>query len=82
MPIMSISPVDVAIGAMSLAVGAIVIPGMTIPVLVGPIDISMFIDMIACACMEGSEKKVQSYIVAKVIKQRPTEEIKQDREYI
>ena len=58
-----IPPDEVAIGAMSLAVGTITILDMAIPVLVGAIDIPISIDIIVCACMERDEKEVRSYIV-------------------
>lgn len=72
MPAISISPEEVAIGAIPVADGAMDMPDMAIPVLVGAIDIFISIDMIACTCMESSEKRVQSYIAATAIKARPT----------
>lgn len=47
-----IPPDEVAIGAMPVAVDAIDMPDIAIPVLVGAIDISISIDMIACTCIE------------------------------
>jgi hypothetical protein len=50
------------------------------PVLVGAIDIPISIDMIACACMEGGEKRVQSYIVGIAKDWEPTGRLKQRKE--
>lgn len=77
-----IPPDEVAIGIMSLAVSVIVMLGIAIPVLVGAIDIPISIDIIACACMEGGEKKVQSYIVRTAKYWKPTEKLKQRKELI
>jgi len=47
-----IPPEEVAIGAIPVTVDAIDMPDIAIPVLVGAIDISISIDMIACTCIE------------------------------
>jgi hypothetical protein len=75
-----IPPDEVAIGIMSLAVGVIVMLGIAMPVLVGAIDIPISIDMIACACMEGGEKRVQSYIVGTAQDWEPTGKWKERKE--
>jgi len=54
-----IPPDEVAIGAIPVAVDAIDMPDIAIPVLVGAIDISISIDMIACTrnLLETKQRK-------------------------
>lgn len=75
-----IPPDEVSIGIMPLAVGVIVILGIAMPVLVGAVDIPISIDMIACACMEGGEKRVQSYIVGTAQDWEPTGKLEERKE--